>query len=115
MTKSRRSAQALVDRLKNSDIRWDGTLIGLFPRITGEEAHELLALGEEAVPPLIDALDDESKFVAAHVLLTLLSDDEYETSPWNGLEIELGADGEPRVDPARRFELAKRWRARLGA
>jgi len=70
----------------------------------------LLEIGDGAIPQLLGALEDENRFVAAHVLLTTLSGVEYHTEPWNGLAIEL-ADGNAHVDPRRRFELARRWRA----
>lgn len=100
-----------VDQLSNADIRWNGTFYGLIPIIVGDAARQLLASGTAAIPQLVDALEDESKFVAAHVLLTMLSGVEYHTAPWNGLEIELSADDDVRTDPHQRFELARRWRA----
>jgi hypothetical protein len=71
----------------------------------------LLALGDIVIPQLISALEDDSKFVAAHVLLTLLSAVEYHTTPWNGLEVDLLPDGKAQFDVRQRFELAQRWRA----
>jgi hypothetical protein len=101
----------MIDHLNNADIRWDGTPIGLVPTVVGDSARQLLASGSAAVPHLVSALEDESKFVTAHVLLTLLSAVEYQTMPWNGLVIELSAGGEARIDPRQRFELVRRWRA----
>ncbi|MGH3901555.1 MAG: hypothetical protein ACRDTA_25535 [Pseudonocardiaceae bacterium] len=101
----------LVDHLSNADIRWDGTFVGPLPTIVSDEARQLLAIGDDAIPRLISALEDESRFVAIHVLLTLLSSVEYQTTPWNGLAIELSANGETRIDVRQRFELARRWRA----
>jgi hypothetical protein len=105
----------LVDRLGNGDIGWDGTLDEFLPTIVGDPARQLLAVGDDAVPRLISALEDESKFVALHVLLTMLSGVEYHSAPWNGLEIELADDNEVRIDPRQRFELARRWRAWQGS
>ncbi len=101
----------LVDRLGNGDVGWTGTFDGFLPTIVGDAARQLLAIGDVAVPYLIGALDDESKFVAAHVLLTTLAGVEHHTAPWNGLEIELLPDNEVRIDPRQRLELARRWRA----
>jgi len=101
----------MIDRLKNSDIRWDGTFVGLVPTIVSESARQLLSAGDIAIPKLVGALEDESKFVAAHVLLTQLSGVEYHTSPWNGLKIDLLPDGQAHFDVHQRFELARRWRA----
>ena len=101
----------LVDQLSNDDIRWDGTFTGLVPTIVGDEAQQLLAIGDDALPQLISVLEDESKFVVAHVLLTLLSGVEYRTTPWNGLTVDLAATGEINIDARQRFALARRWRA----
>src|SRR4051794_22310271 len=72
----------LIEHLSNADIRWDGTFVGLVPSIVSDSARQLFDIGDDAIPQLINALEDESKFVAAHVLLTLLSGVEYNTSPW---------------------------------
>jgi hypothetical protein len=104
----------LVDRLGSADIRWNGTFYGLMPTIVGDAARQLLASGAIAIPRLVDALEDESRFVAAHVLLTMLSGVEYPTAPWNGLEVELSADGEVRIDPDQRFKLGRHWRTWQG-
>jgi hypothetical protein len=101
----------MIDHLNNADIRWDGTFVGLVPTIVSDSARQLLAIGNDAIPQLVSAIEDESKFIAAHVLLTMLSALEYHTAPWNGLAIELSSDGEIRIDPRQRFELARRWRA----
>lgn len=105
------SIASLVDRLSNAGVRWDGTYFGLVPTIESDAARQLLASGALAIPQLVDALEDESRFVAAHVLLTMLSGVEHQTAPWNGLDVDLSADGEVRIDPRQRFELARRWRA----
>ncbi len=96
--------------LNNLDIRWDGTIYGVSPIIVSESARQLLKLGDVAIPGLLEALEEESKFVAAHVLLTLITAIEYHTTPWNGLTIELLPDGQTRFDALERFELARRWR-----
>src|ERR1051325_3917689 len=81
----------LVEQLGDADVRWDGSYAGLLPAVAGDAGRQLLDAGDGAIPPLIDALDDESRFVAAHVLLTLLSGVEHATAPWNGLDVELTA------------------------
>jgi hypothetical protein len=101
----------MVDDLSNADVRWDGTLVGFAPTVVGESARRLLSSGEGAIPALVGALDDELKFVVAHVLLTHLSGVEYHTTPWNGLEIDLSPDNEAQFDVGQRFELGRRWRA----
>jgi hypothetical protein len=99
-----------VDCLSNDDIHWDGTAIGLVPTLAGDKARQCLAIGNDVIPLLIGALGDETRFVAAHVLLTLLSGVEHQTVPWNGLNVELFPNGGLRIDPRQRFELARRWR-----
>jgi hypothetical protein len=118
MTKSNSSEPAgsadvarMIEHLDNADIRWDGTLVGPVPTIVSDSARLLLAAGDVAIPQLVRALEDESKFVAAHVLLTLLSAVEYPATPWNGLEVDISPDGQARFDGSQRFELARRWRA----
>ena len=101
----------LVDQLSNEDIRWDGTLVGFVPTIVSDSARLLLTNSDAAIPQLVSALEDESKFVPAHVLLTLLSGVEYQTMPWNGLKVDLSADGKAHIDKRQRFELARRWGA----
>ncbi len=100
----------IIDHLSNTDIRWDGTLVGLAPTVVSDSARKLLVLGEVAIPPLLSALDQDSKFVAAHVLLTLISGVEYHPVPWNGLKVDLLPDGQVKFDAGQRFELARRWR-----
>jgi hypothetical protein len=112
-TKRKGSADiaSLVNQLKNADVHWNGTLVGLVPAIAGDPASQLLASGDVAIPQLVSALEDESRFVAAHVLLTLISAVEYRTTPWNGLRVDVSADGQAQFDVGQRFELARRWRA----
>jgi hypothetical protein len=85
--------------------------VGLVPTIVSDSARELLDSGDAAVPPLVGALEDPARFVAAHVLLTVLSGVEHGTTPWNGLHVDLAADGRAEVDESQRGELARRWRA----
>ena len=101
----------MIEQLDNSDIRWDGTLVGLTPAIVGDAARQLLASGDPAIPDLIRVLEDESKFAAAHVLLTQLSGVEHGAIPWNGLTVDLSPDGQARVNPGERIDLLRRWRA----
>jgi len=101
----------MIGRINNADIRWDGTLVGLFPTIVSDSAHQLLVSGYVAIPQLVGVLEDKSKFVVAHVLLTLLSGVEHHTTPWNGLNVDLSPSGQARFDVSQRFELGRRWRA----
>lgn len=100
----------LIEILSNADVRWDGTIVGLTPTLTGEAARQLLDMGDEAVPELLEALSDPDKFVSAHVILTKLSGVEYQAFPaWNDLEVVLAADGTVSIDPAQQPVLIERW------
>jgi len=101
--------EQLTTLINNNDVRWDGTSFGLMPTVVSTAGQQLLASGAPAISHLIDSLDDESRFVVAHVLLTHLSGIEYQTIPWNGLNIELLDNGEVRFDTSQRFELQRRW------
>jgi len=111
-------AAAAVAKIRNSDISWDGTFVGLVPRITGAGSAEVLKLRDSAIPALVGALDDADRFAAAHVLLTQIQmagvDRPLSASQWNGLRVELSADGSVRVYPEQREELKAFWRARKG-
>jgi hypothetical protein len=91
-------------------VEWDATTVGLMPAVVGKARSAILDLGEDALPGLVAAMTDKALFVAAHVLLTEITDVEYETFPdWNGLEIDMSPDGRVTVDPGQRRELAQRW------
>ena len=95
--------------LHNANVKWDGTYVGLQPSLSGVQLQPFLAAGDAAIPLLIDTLRDQGQFVAAHVLLTQLSGVVHATNPWNGLCVELSANGEVQIDAGQRFELARRW------
>ena len=110
-------ASQLVAQIRNSDITWDGTYFGLMPRIDGRSSREVLAFGSASEPALLKALGDVERFAAAHVLLTHLNGGSVETSgaAWNGLRVELSADGSVTLDPEQRAELKAHWeKARKG-
>jgi hypothetical protein len=101
--------QQSILELSNNQVSWEGSPIGLAPTLTGDAAQKL-AEKREAIPALVAALSDPDRFVAAHVLLTRLSGVEHSAFPaWNGLAVDLRADGTVDIDPAQRFTLARRW------
>jgi hypothetical protein len=102
---------ACIENLSNSDIRWDGTFSGLFPVVEGEVAKQLFSFGSYPTPALIAALDDPEKFVAAHVLLTLIHYKQFSTSAsqWNGLTVELHANGDVVIDPGQIPTIKAMW------
>ena len=84
-----------VQRLSNHDVQVDGNIIGLDVRIDGKAAEEIAKLGTIANASLQSALDDPKRFAAAHVHLTKINQNRYfvSASHWNGLELDLFADG----------------------
>lgn len=97
----------------NSAIQWDATHFGLLPLLS-ETAEELERAGETLIPTLLDALREPQRFVVAHVLLTRITGVRYETFPtWNGLSVELQADGKAYIDAEQRHELHRRWQLYL--
>ncbi|KQR12285.1 hypothetical protein ASF78_14185 [Cellulomonas sp. Leaf334] len=97
--------------LAGGPVAWEGTDLGLFPRLPAEEEGLAVELSEDDIPVLVDALDSAETFVTAHVLLTRLAGGPGETFPdWNGLTVEIAADGSTWVDPAQRPAIAERWR-----
>ncbi|MHC4202085.1 MAG: hypothetical protein ACYSU0_19005 [Planctomycetota bacterium] len=104
-------AYRLVRRLRNSDIEWDGNLIGLWPSVNGEVARQLLDLGPEATKALVGALADPERFAAAHVLLTKIGRKEHgiSASEWNGLRVTLHADGTEDLHPDQIESIRSMW------
>ena len=101
---------ASLEDLTNTDVRWTGDYVGLSPVLSGDAGARAAELGQADIPDLLAALSDPGRFVVAHVILTRLSGVEYQAFPdWNGLAVELGADGTTRIDPGQRTELARRW------
>jgi hypothetical protein len=102
--------QQYIEELSNADVEWEADFVGRAPTLTGEAARRLAELGEQAIPELLRALSDPGRFAAAHVLLTRLSGVEYQAYPeWNGLKVDIAADGTVTIDPDQRLDLAKRW------
>lgn len=101
----------LIQNISNDDIRWDANFAGLAPTVTGDAATHLPEIGENAVAELLIALSDPEKFVSAHVLLTQMTGMEHEVFPtWNGLTVDIQADGTVDIPSGQRSVLANRWR-----
>ena len=103
--------QLQISQLANSDIIWEGTTFGLYPAIMDKAAQNILKQGERAAPGLRDALSDPDKFAAAHVLLTMIGKKEFPASAehWNGLRVDLEADGTVKLHPEQMAEIKKTW------
>lgn len=76
------------------------------------QRHKVLEIGPAARPHLLEALDDPEKFVVAHVLLTLISGQQFRVSgeEWNHLRVELNHDGTVSIDPRQQHEIVTLWR-----
>ena len=109
-------ADLWVERLRNDEVRWDGTWAGLVPHTEGRNGKSLLELGERAIPALVAALDDPEKFAAAHVLLTLIRKRPYSTSGshWNRLRVSIRSDGAADLHPEQIPEIKAFWETTLG-
>ena len=113
-----RSTNARVERaaaeLRNADITWDGSDVGLLPHVTGPPARYLADHPEASRPYLLAALEDPNRFAAAHVLLTMASSKLHSMSAshWNGLSVSLQAHGGVQLHPEQRRDLQALWRAR---
>jgi hypothetical protein len=93
----------------NDSIQWDATRFGLLP-ILSVETEQVIQRGEAPVPVLLEALLDPQHFVAAHVLLTRITGVRFETFPtWNGLTVEIRADGSVNIESEQRHQLSRRW------
>jgi len=57
-----------VRRIRNSDIRWGGNPLGLYPTFSGA-SKRIVDNRSANLDELVVALVDERRFVAAHVLL----------------------------------------------
>lgn len=104
-----------VQRLSNGDVQVDGNIFGLDVQIRGDAAEEVLNLGKAANPSLQSALDNPERFAAAHVLLTRINQNRYfvSASHWNGLEIDLYADGRVDFHSEQMPELKQIWKDHL--
>jgi hypothetical protein len=97
-----------VAELENGDVTWDlNCWIGLLPHL-GDRAQAVLECGDVGVPYLIEALADDRRYVAAHVLLSYVSGQEFCVSDltYNGLRVPFGVtdaeipDQRPQIEAA---------------
>jgi hypothetical protein len=106
----------LIEAINNRDLEWGSSgKLGWKPRITGATLLVAAHCGPEVSVPLISALDDPKRFVAAHVLLaTKFPKEQSGTGGYcDHLALELRADGRTIIDPAQRATLKELWIGRL--
>ena len=100
-----------VRNLSNNELTVGGNYFGLDVEISGDSAAYLTDLGIVANSRLTDALADEKKFAAAHVLLTSINLTEYSISGshWNHMTIDTHADGTLDFHSEQIPELIEYW------
>ncbi len=110
------SSASLPQSLTNADVSWDGTPFGLEPRLS-DAASNVLMQGSAAVSGLREALNDSGRVVVAHVILTKMRREPFEVSgsQWNGLQVDLFADGRVEYDRDNLKEVQSHWRRVLSA
>jgi hypothetical protein len=111
---SKETLQLLCD-MKNSDVFWSGTYFGIMPTKLIGASLLLLHVQEDINALLIDALIDEDKYVAAHVLLTARTSNSIPAvrGGYNGLKVQLNSDGSGSFDGNNLLELQKFWKEKL--
>ena len=97
--------------LHNSDLQWDGTPLGLQPRIANPDTARLVAAPSTIDRELVELLRDPDRFAVAHVLLTMRRKalTSFDANQWNGLRVALAASGAARYEPGDMTPLYQRW------
>jgi hypothetical protein len=97
--------------IRNSDLAWDGTSLGLQPRIVNAETARLVDAPSTSERDLIELLLDPDRFAIAHVVLTIRRKalTSLDASQWNGLRVELTASGAVHYDRDDMNTLYQRW------
>jgi hypothetical protein len=106
-----RDCQQLSQQMRNDHIKWDGNYFGLVVTSMAEPERRLLAAGPPCRPFVLDALDDDSRFVAAHVVLTQLQSgpQSMSASEWNHLTVNILADGRVVIPDGQKDAIKKLW------
>jgi hypothetical protein len=107
----RSDCNGLVAQIRNDHIRWDGNFFGLQVSSVGDAEQRVLDCGAACRPFLVAALADESRFVAAHVLLTKMQKGSVPISAaeWNHLKVTLHADGGVEIASGQQAEIQRLW------
>jgi len=108
------TTEQLILNMRNSDVKWDGTFVGLLPEFNGPTLA-LQKIDEPIEPLLVEALLDEERYVAAHVLLTDRTKGSWTDTAkhWNGLSVHLYADGSVSYEGNDRNKLHQQWIEKL--
>jgi hypothetical protein len=109
--KGRGADDELAREVRNDRLQWTGDIVGLAPITSAEFREAISSRGSRGVAPLLEMLDDPTRFAAAHVALTQIFEDEppRDTRQWNGLHLLLKADGSVVYDQHDLGRLKQRW------
>jgi len=100
--------------LHNSDVSWGlSGIAGLVAHVDSPGAKVLLRAGRRSNPALLVLLDDPDRFVAAHVLLTVINCREgIDTSSgntYNTLKLDDLTSAGPVIAPDQQVQLRRYW------
>lgn len=100
-----------ICNINNDHIKWSGTPYGIVLISMGDTETELLKFGANAIPCLLEAMKDETKWVTAHVLLTMIAkeDNKINTHSWNGLALLINNTGKIQYDLNDQKKLERKW------
>lgn len=102
-----------VYRLHNDDVSWEGTFVGLFPKLSSG-AERIIHSKKDVTPFLLAALKDPDRFAVAHVVLTYRAGEHNNSSvAWNGLNVQIDADGHATYEGNNLEELHRFWEKKL--
>jgi hypothetical protein len=97
-------------QIRNDHIVWAANSMGLRVYAVGAPELKLLQSGPSCRRYVVEALADESRYVAAHVILTQMEPG-YSFSPteWNHLRVIVHPDGRTEIPDEQRAEIQKLW------
>lgn len=118
-----------IQSIKNSDVRWDGNAVGLHPTFNGMSKKVLEERTVDFNDP-VRALGDERRYIAAHALLSTLTGHsiqpqlggidpltgnalagtEESLRHFNGLRVDLLADGTVAIPQNQQTQLTSKWK-----
>ena len=106
---------ASVTQLTNEDVTWKGTWVGLKP-VLSQRAENVLETGTNAVPDLLQAIQDNNQYAVAHVLLTkiLFARFSFSEAHWNQLPVQIPSYGTPFYGPNAHAIVREYWESGEG-
>jgi hypothetical protein len=107
--------EQLILNMRNGDVKWSGNFLGLMPTSFSPTISTLQNVKEPIEPLLVDAMLDKDRYIAAHFLLTFRLEDHFNFSAekWNGLRVQLSADGTASFEGNDLDKLHQYWIERL--